>query len=152
MAAEDYIDFAHLHGDDIHYVTGGDQVPDFGMTRARNKAHNSLVRKHVDSAGVRQTKNQSNKNRNIEWTTGQGEILRLADMEDSHLLNTIVYIRRRAAEFAEVEQIAHSRNLAVPQPLINKRPFDYWIDAMLKELNRREQKKIADAKKLLGVE
>lgn len=128
---------------------------DFGMFRNRDFA-NRLLREHV-SDKLRQTfaaatKKRSEKNRDIEWTTGQGEVLRLEQMEDSHLLNTVAYINRKLDEYNKVAAMAHARNQTVPQYMINKASGTFWIDAMLKELNRREQKKIADAKKVLGVE
>lgn len=93
---------------------------------------------------------KAKRNLDIEWVTGQGEIMRLEQMEDSHLLNTVAYIRRRTEEHAKTVELAESLHFKVPQFVINKQPADFWIGAMLKELNRRQVKKIADAKQVLA--
>lgn len=91
-----------------------------------------------------------NRNRDIRWTTGQGEGIRLEDMEDSHLLNTVAYINRRVEEYNKMVELASRRGYAVPAFTINKQTADYWTNAMLKELNRRQGKKLDAARDTLA--
>jgi hypothetical protein len=105
---------------------------------------------HTFSVNLRpKAKTKAKRNRDIEWTTGTGEIKRLEEMEDSHLLNTIAYINRRVEAHAKVEQLAHARGMAVPDFTINKESADFWTDAMFKELDRRQRKLLKAAKQTI---
>lgn len=106
--------------------------------------------KKIERTHMPRANTSAKRNRDIEWITGQGEILRLEDMKDSHLLNTVAYIQRRVAEYQTVADVAHKRNMHVPPFAINKKPADFWIDAMLKELNRRQMKAVKEAQQLIA--
>lgn len=93
---------------------------------------------------------KSNKNKNIEWTTRQGEIIRVADMEDSHLGNTICYLHRKLETHAKAAEFMVERGFTVPPCIINKRPVTEWLDIFGKEAVRRANKEMEKAKRVLG--
>lgn len=101
---------------------------------------------------VREANTNPKRKRDIEWTTGKGEIMRIADMEESHLLNTVAYINRRVEEYKKVKQMAITVGLMIPEQIINKKPCSFWVTAMLWELHRRETKKIRKAQKILAIQ
>lgn len=79
------------------------------------------VFKQVERTHMPRPNTSPKRNRDIEWVTGQGEVLRLEDMKDSHLLNTVAYIQRRVAEYQTVADVAHKRNMRVPPFAINNK-------------------------------
>ena len=89
------------------------------------------------------------KNKDVEWITGSGEVIRIADMEDSHLGNTIRYIARKLDEHSKATQLMATRGFVVPPYVINKRSGDEWLDVLGKEANRRKAKEISKAKQIL---
>lgn len=137
MAAEDYIDFSHLHSDDVAFVAGGDQV--FNSSAAKRAALKASYRPK-----------KSGKNKDIEWMTGDGEIIRVADMEDSHLGNTIRYICRKIEGHDKACARMAAHGWPVPAYVINRRPGTEWLDILGKEAARRQTKEIAKAEQVLG--
>lgn len=65
------------------------------------------------------------------WTTREGEQIRIADMGDGHLLNTIRYIERRVSQVQQTKSLQE-----VPLEAIAVRLFPHFAD-MLKEVKRR---------------
>lgn len=131
MAAEDYIDFF-----DYDALTDFDDHPFFQNRKAsfQNKDKNK----------------DTKKNKEIEWVTGQGEVIRVADMEDSHLGNTIRYIVRKMDEHEFAIDVMRERGFTVPPYVINKRPGTEWLEILGKEANRRKKKEIEKAQKVLS--
>ena len=118
MAAEDYINFE----DDPF-----DHDDDFGPSVARG-ALADLLRK----AGPR------TRNGKIVWTTGRGDKLLLEEMEDSHIRNTIAYIKRKTEEWKKTrQQILNERGRDLGEYRINSMSGEAWITVLLAELDRR---------------
>lgn len=130
MAAEDYVDF---------------EDTDFLAMRARNEANKLLLRANA----LRKTDSSTTKSKNIEWVTGDGEIVRVRDMEDSHLSNTINYIYRKLEAHGKATKFMEERGFCVPPFVINKRSGLEWLDILGKEANRRRNKEIENANKVL---
>ena len=140
MAAEDYID--DYFPDPFDHHQNGE--PDFTYTCARNEARTLLLKKQP----VRHKAEK--KNKDIEWVTGQGEIIKIADMEDSHISNTIAYIVRRMKYHQEAADMLHAMGLIKPPYIINRRPGTEWLNIFGKEASRRTNKGIKKAKNTLA--
>ena len=125
MAAEDYIDFErNIHG-----------VDDHSFFKSKSPFHQSKAGK---------------KNKDIEWVTSQGEVIRVGDMEDSHLGNVVRYIVRKMDEHELAVDMMHERGFVVPPYVINKRSGDEWLEIFGKEANRRKKKEIKKARQILN--
>ena len=138
MAAEDYIDFDADPSE-------RDDSPGFARMRARNEAHHLLRR--ADS--LRKIDSDATKAKHIGWVTGAGEIIRVRDMEDSHLANTINYIYRKLESHSKAVEFMAERGFCVPEFSINKRSGLEWLDILGKESTRRRNKELAKAAKVL---
>ena len=124
MAAEDYFNGI---GEDSWGDDYFENPPEFGPSVARG-ALADLLRK----AGPR------TRNGKIVWTTGQGDKLLLEEMEESHLRNTIAYIKRKAEEWKTTrQQILRERNRDLGEYRINNMSGEAWITMLLAELDRR---------------
>lgn len=76
----------------------------------------------------------------ITWTTGDGAVLELHEMEDKHLQNTLSYITRRAQEWEQVKKLALERTgVDAGEYIINGRYGHVWFDLFVKEVKRRQQ-------------
>lgn len=74
----------------------------------------------------------------VAWTTGQGEKLLLEDMEESHIRNTVAYIKRKTEEWKKTRlQILNERNRDLGEYRINNASGEQWITLLLAELDRR---------------
>ena len=64
------------------------------------------------------------------WETRDGQRIRVRDMDDSHLVNTVRYLRRRFEKLAEFEAL---RMMLGPRPRgdIAQMAFDQEIDHLL---------------------
>ena len=72
------------------------------------------------------------------WTTGAGERMYLTTMEESHIRNTIAYIKRKTEEWkATRQQILRERNRDLGEYRINNASGEQWITMLLAELDRR---------------
>lgn len=122
MAAEDYMDFDF---DDDRWL---EDQPVHWRANTAQKLSNLLLNK-------RKERKASSK---VVWTTGQGEQLLLADMEDSHLRNTVAYIKRKSEEWKKTRlQILNERNHDLGEYRINGASGEQWITLLLDELDRR---------------
>lgn len=81
------------------------------------------------------------KNRDTIWFQRDGTPIKLADMGDGHLLNTIALLGRKAEAWQKTYALAKSMELRIPEPIMYGQPLEFWSNAMLKELNRREKAK-----------
>ena len=78
------------------------------------------------------------RNGNIVWTTGRGDKLLLEEMEESHLRNTIAYVKRKTEEWKTTrQQILRERNRDLGEYRINNMSGEAWITMLLVELDRR---------------
>ena len=124
MAAEDY--FSGI-GDDSWGDDYFENPSEFGPPIARG-ALADLLRK----AGPR------TRNGNIVWTTGRGDKLLLEEMDDSHIRNTIAYIKRKTEEWKKTrQQILNERGRDLGEYRINSMSGEAWITVLLAELDRR---------------
>lgn len=74
----------------------------------------------------------------VAWTTWQGEKLLLEDMEESHIRNTVAYIKRKTEEWKKTRlQILNERNRDLGEYRINNASGEQWITLLLAELDRR---------------
>ena len=123
MAAEDY-----LFGMDDD--TWGDD-PAIGpfFPNARHDEVANLLRRGA---------NRNRRQANVVWTTGQGDKLLLEEMEDSHIRNTIAYIKRKTEEWKKTrQQIIKERGRDLGEYRINSMSGEAWITVLLAELDRR---------------
>lgn len=119
MAAEDYINFEE---DPFNY---GDDGPFF--PNARHDEVANLLRR-----------SRNRRQANVVWTTGQGDKLLLEEMEDSHIRNTIAYIKRKTEEWKKTrQQILNERGRDLGEYRINSMSGEAWITVLLAELDRR---------------
>lgn len=80
------------------------------------------------------------KNKDIIWTGRDRITTTLGDMEDSHLLNTIMYLTRRQKEYDETFKVIVSAGAIIPELEINGATVPVWIERLQKELMRRSRK------------
>ena len=111
MAAEDYINFE----DDPFFPNARhDEVANL-LRRSRNR-----------------------RQANVVWTTGRGDKLLLEEMDDSHIRNTIAYIKRKTEEWKKTrQQILNERGRDLGEYSINSMSGEAWITVLLAELDRR---------------
>lgn len=70
------------------------------------------------------------------WRTRRGETLVIARMDDSHLLNVVMWLRRQASDFLRSEHnVAAQESSKVVSDLLNRSVPQY--PTMLAELERR---------------
>lgn len=142
MAAEDYIDF----DDNWESSRDGAFTSKLEQSIKQRLACQLRTEQRLAQQRLAQQRNTGEnlgpmKNKDIEWVTGQGEVLKLKEMEDSHLLNTIAYVTRKIDSHGITTMLAAERGFTLPALVVNRQPAQFWIDAMLKELNRREVKR-----------
>lgn len=66
--------------------------------------------------------------RSLEWTTASGNDIRIKDMDDSHLINTVLYLSKKRDELEFYN---------LPMIDINEKPIDVWIDILSNEIKYR---------------
>ena len=119
MAAEDYINF---EDDPFNHDDDGPFFPN-----ARHDEVANLLRR-----------SRNRRQANVVWTTGQGDKLLLEEMEDSHIRNTIAYIKRKTEEWKKTrQQILNERGRDLGEYRINSMSGEAWITVLLAELDRR---------------
>jgi hypothetical protein len=64
----------------------------------------------------------------VYWTTMQGATMLLKDMEDSHLVNTILYLNRKVDKLREYD---------LPILPINDKEVSEWLEILNNELEHR---------------
>ena len=122
MAAEDYMDFDW--DDDRQF----EDQPVHWRSNTCQKLSNLLSGK----------KGKKERKPVLVWTTGAGDRLRLEEMEESHLRNTIAYIKRKTEEWKKTRlQILNERNRDLGEYRINNAAGEQWITLLLNELDRR---------------
>jgi hypothetical protein len=82
--------------------------------------------------------NRIPKKKVLVWTTGQGEVIRVADMEDSHLQNTINYLTRKSFEWGHAKAKALEVDVDLGEMIVNKMSVDEWLQIFYSEVKRRQ--------------
>lgn len=82
--------------------------------------------------------NRKPKQKEIVWTTGHGEVLTLAEMEDSHVQNTINYLTRKSFEWEHAKAKAAEQGVDLGDLIVNKRVVGDWLTTFYTEVQRRQ--------------
>ena len=123
MAAEDY-----LFGMDDDTWGDDPAIGPFFPNARRDEVANLL----------RRGANRNRRQANVVWTTGKGYKLLLEEMDDSHIRNTIAYIKRKTEEWKKTrQQILKERGRDLGEYCINSMSGEAWITVLLAELDRR---------------
>lgn len=90
----------------------------------------SVTRSHLQMLEKLEKKHRSKLQDEI-WTTGEGKVMAIADMETSHISNAMRLIRSKGKAMPErlVEE-AQSRQLAIPaigSMVIEEDEYDIWL-------------------------
>ena len=87
--------------------------------------------------------------KNKMWKCQDGRNLPLRDMEEQHLLNTILMLKRKQDMYDQAIGPAIDRGMSIPPLEVSGYSLDKWAMWMLQELDRRAKRKIEKAVKLL---
>lgn len=91
------------------------------------------------------------KNKDHVWRQRTGETLALKDMETTHLINTVIFLTKRQAEYDGAFAKAVETGVLIPVLEINGETTEVWIARMTKELARRRRKDVDKAQHILEV-
>lgn len=130
MAAEDYFDF------------DGFDEPDFSSPRKRPMKKNAYVSPQEFSRVLKEGSSA------VIWSTGSGESIKLDEMEEQHLRNTLSYIHRRMEQWNEARTLSKARGQDIGKYFVNGRTGMEWFDLMSAELRRRQ---LADTEQAVAV-
>lgn len=89
------------------------------------------------------------KNKEIIWSMRDGIPIMLGEMEDSHLLNTIMYLTRRQREYDDTFRAVVKSGTIIPELVINGETVKIWLERFQKELMRRSKKEAERVQKYI---
>jgi len=87
--------------------------------------------------------------KNKIWQCADGRNLPLKDMEEQHLLNTVLILKRKQDIYDRTIGPAIDRGMSIPPLEVHGHPIAKWAMWMLQELDRRNKKALKKAQKLL---
>jgi len=90
--------------------------------------------------------------KNKIWQCQDGRNLPLRDMEEQHLLNTVLMLKRKQDMYDRTIGPAIDHGMSIPPLEVHGHSLAKWAMWMLEELDRRANKKIEKAAKTLGMQ
>ena len=95
---------------------------------------------------------QVDDNKNNNWKSADGRVCSLNNMEEQHLLNTLMYMSKRLEDFNKIRKLAKKKGLEIPQLRVSGKMATEWIELFFEELNKRQCTKLASITKYLKEE